>query len=156
VGLAHSLPHRRVVAIDGDGSLMLGLSSLALLGHAGPPNLALIVVDNESYMAIDGLPSPTKDGGVDLAATARACGVPFAVETRDLISFEEAASTAVSMHGCAVVVAKVEMAPGSGPTGMDGRENKYRFVRFIEGLEDRRIIQVSFMKSTGIAREGRS
>src|SRR6202035_1959974 len=41
VGLALAVPHRRVIAIDGDGSVLLEMNVLALLGQERPDNLSV-------------------------------------------------------------------------------------------------------------------
>jgi thiamine pyrophosphate-dependent acetolactate synthase large subunit-like protein len=47
LGLALAQPGRRVVAITGDGEMMMGLGSLAVVGDQAPKNLAVLVLDNE-------------------------------------------------------------------------------------------------------------
>src|SRR6266850_2723828 len=49
MGLAVSLPHRRVVILDGDGNLLLNLASLADLANQEIKNLLHVVLDNEAY-----------------------------------------------------------------------------------------------------------
>src|SRR5436190_13288013 len=44
LGLALGLPpSQRVVVVEGDGSLLMGFSTLATVGHLRPSNLVLIV-----------------------------------------------------------------------------------------------------------------
>ncbi|HEX6512629.1 MAG TPA: thiamine pyrophosphate-dependent enzyme, partial [Chloroflexota bacterium] len=49
MGLALALPHRRVIALESDGSVLLSLFNLATLGNLGLPNLAVFVFDNGVY-----------------------------------------------------------------------------------------------------------
>ena len=49
LGLALARPELRVFVVDGDGSLLMNLGSLATIGWTRPPNLVLIVWDNEEY-----------------------------------------------------------------------------------------------------------
>jgi len=72
LGLALGKPEQRVVVVEGDGSLLMGFSALATVGHLKPSNLVLIVLDNGVYLATGGQPTFAAD--VDLAAVARACG----------------------------------------------------------------------------------
>ena len=73
LGLAIGLPpERRVVVVEGDGSLLMGFSALATVGHLRPRNLVLIVLDNGVYLATGGQPTFAAD--IDLAGVARACG----------------------------------------------------------------------------------
>src|SRR5262245_25811774 len=73
LGLALGLAEdQRVVVVEGDGSLLMGFSSLATVGHLKPRNLVLIVLDNGVYLATGGQPTFAAD--IDLAGVARACG----------------------------------------------------------------------------------
>src|SRR5947208_14605639 len=51
LGMALGLPHRKIVALDGDGSLLMNLCSLATIARMQPKNLVHIVFDNEVYEA---------------------------------------------------------------------------------------------------------
>jgi len=62
----------RVVVVEGDGSLLMGLSSLATIGHLAPERLLLVVFDNGVYLATGGQPTAARD--VDYVAAAVACG----------------------------------------------------------------------------------
>jgi thiamine pyrophosphate-dependent acetolactate synthase large subunit-like protein len=62
----------RVVVVEGDGSLLMGFSALATVGHLKPRNLVLIVLDNGVYLATGGQPTAARDA--DLVGVARACG----------------------------------------------------------------------------------
>ncbi|MFD0745285.1 thiamine pyrophosphate-dependent enzyme [Phytohabitans flavus] len=62
----------KVVAVEGDGSLLMGLSVLSTAGHLKPDNLAVLLLDNGVYLATGG--QPTASAGVDLVAVALACG----------------------------------------------------------------------------------
>jgi len=48
-GLAISKPNKKVICIDGDGSLLMNLGSLSTIANNHPQNLTLIVIDNSSY-----------------------------------------------------------------------------------------------------------
>lgn len=73
LGLALAQPERRVLVLTGDGDLLMGLGSLATIATQRPNNLALIVIDNESY-AETGMQATATAGAVDLPAMARAAG----------------------------------------------------------------------------------
>jgi thiamine pyrophosphate-dependent enzyme len=74
LGLALARPDVRVIVLDGDGSLLMNLGSLATIGLVGPANLVVIVMDNEEYATTGGQPTPTAHGA-DLDAAARALGI---------------------------------------------------------------------------------
>src|SRR4029079_7818397 len=62
VGLALCLPTERVFAIEGDGSMLAGLSVLPTIARYRPRNLVVIVVDNHAYVTTGGIPSATASG----------------------------------------------------------------------------------------------
>jgi len=72
VGLADRPRGEKVVVIEGDGSLLMGFSTLATVGHLKPRNLVLLVLDNGVYLATGGQPTAARDA--DFVAVARACG----------------------------------------------------------------------------------
>ena len=49
LGIALSLPQRKVIVLDGDGSLLINLCGLPTAAWAAPPNLIHIVFDNQVY-----------------------------------------------------------------------------------------------------------
>jgi thiamine pyrophosphate-dependent acetolactate synthase large subunit-like protein len=72
LGLALVQPNRRVLVVTGDGEMLMGMGSLATIGVQQPPNLTIVVIDNERY-GETGMQATHTAHGVDLAATARAC-----------------------------------------------------------------------------------
>jgi thiamine pyrophosphate-dependent acetolactate synthase large subunit-like protein len=136
-GLAIGLPHRRVVSLDTDGGLLFNLGILATLGNEQPPNLLVVVWDNECYQSIGGPPTHTAFGRVDLAAIARGAGVGDAHTARDAGEFAALCKQGLQADRPFVIVAKVDP---SVPQGIrrkhsDGREDKYIFVRHVEQTE---------------------
>jgi thiamine pyrophosphate-dependent acetolactate synthase large subunit-like protein len=149
LGLALALPHRRVIAIDGDGSMLLSLGALTTVGNAAPPNLIVLIFDNRSYASTGALPTAT--GGVtDLPTIARGAGVRQVRAVHTVSAFTAAVREAFEGGGPWVIVANVnaETEP-VGPKLMDGRENKYRFVRYVEQSEGITILKPSIVGRRG-------
>ena len=73
LGLALAQPQRRVLVITGDGEMLMGLGSLATIGAQQPPNLTVVVIDNERY-GETGMQTTHTAQGVDLSAVAHSCG----------------------------------------------------------------------------------
>lgn len=136
-GLAAGLPHRRVVSLDTDGGLLFNLGILATLGNEQPPNLFVVVWDNERYQSIGGPPTHTASGRVDLAGIARASGVTEAYTARTVEEFAAHCAAGLAAEVPYLVVAKVsgETVPGIRRKHSDGREDKYVFVRHVEESE---------------------
>src|SRR2546428_172493 len=83
LGLALAQPRRRVVVITGDGEMLMGIGSLATIGVQQPPNLTLVVIDNERY-GETGMQETHTAHGVDLAGVARACCFKYSKTTSSL------------------------------------------------------------------------
>lgn len=72
LGLARSQPTRRVVCLDGDGSVLMHMGGLAIVAQSGQENLIHVVLNNGAHDSVGG--QPTCAFAVDIAAVARACG----------------------------------------------------------------------------------
>ena len=90
LGLALALPHRRIIAFETDGSVLMNLGGLTTLARYAPPNLTHLVFDNESLLSVGGFPTATATGS-DLAGIARAAGITHACEVRELDEFRQVA-----------------------------------------------------------------
>ena len=132
LGLALHLPHERIVVLDGDGSLLMNLGTLATLARYRPPNLVHIVFDNGSLLSTGGFDSHTTSGITDLAAIARGAGIEHVVSVDSAMAFGEAAIDAFARNDLSLIVAKVA-AVGPNHYGMDLHlpENAFRFRRWI-------------------------
>lgn len=105
LGLALACPEQRVVAIEGDGSMLMALGVFTTIGRYQPSNLGIIVFDNGHYVTTgDGQVPTATTTGTDLAAIARAAGIPNATCVEGMAAFEAALFDA----GPWVVVAKVD------------------------------------------------
>ena len=82
LGLAMARPEKRVVLMTGDGELLMGLGILATIANRRPANLAMLVMDNESYLETGGQPTATA-GPADLEAIARGAGIGTTCTVRE-------------------------------------------------------------------------
>jgi sulfopyruvate decarboxylase subunit beta len=123
-----------VVALDGDGSLLMNLGTLSTMARYKPGNLLHIVLDNESLLSVGGFPTATATG-TDLAGVARASGIPRVSGARTVSDFKLAVSEALAGHTLATIVAKVEAVPP--PTyhmDLTLLENRFQFWRHLQSL----------------------
>src|SRR5437868_13314084 len=95
LGIALARPELQVVVLDGDGSLLMNLGSLTTMARYRPKNLLHIVFDNESLLSVGGFPTATATG-TDLAGVARASGVPFVAEVRDVETLQSTVRDALA------------------------------------------------------------
>lgn len=118
LGLALAQPHRRVIVVNGDGSMLMNLGSLVTITAAAPQNLILIVADNGVYEVTGSQPTPGAAAGradgksVDFEAMARACGF------RSIFQFSNAAQWAQDLErvlramGPTFVLLDISSVPG--------------------------------------------
>jgi len=135
LGMALGLPRRKIVALDGDGSLLMNLSSLPTIARMAPKNLVHIVFDNEVYEA-SGSKQTATGAGTDLVGIARAAGIKNALWANSLDDFAKAISASMSRQELSFIGAKVTTERTEvSPYPIDEVENKYRFVRHVEKTE---------------------
>lgn len=87
LGLALARPDKRIVVLDGDGSLLMNLGTLVTIASQKPTNLLHFVCENGMYEANGGHPIPGHDQ-VDFAGIAAAAGYPRTDTIATLDAFE--------------------------------------------------------------------
>ena len=147
LGMALGLPHRKIIALDGDGSLLMNLCSLPTIARMHPSNLLHIVFDNEVYEA-SGSKKTATAAGTDLVGVAGAAGIKNAGWANNLSDFGRAISAGMSGNelifiGAKVTTERTEVAPYP----MDEVENKYRFIRYVERTEQVEILKTNLPAS---------
>ena len=134
LGLAIAQPGRRVLALSGDGDLLMGVGSLATAAVQAPANLAIVALDNERY-GETGMQETATASGVDLTGIARACGFAIAETIREEAEFAAALPQILGAPGPCFFTIKVraEKLPLVLPP-KDGTELKLRFRRALLGV----------------------
>jgi thiamine pyrophosphate-dependent acetolactate synthase large subunit-like protein len=117
LGLALGLPGRRVIVLDGDGSLLMNLGSLVTIAGAAPRNLVHFVCQNGSYEANGGHPLPNP--AVDFAGIARSAGIRSCYTFSELSEFESRVPELLKAEGPIFAALKVEQGPFVQPDYAD-------------------------------------
>lgn len=131
LGLALAQPTRKVLVITGDGEMLMGLGALATIAVSRPPNLSILVQDNEHY-GETGMQETATKHGVDLVGMARAAGFPrtMLVTKPDEVP---ALRTAIhAMNGSLFALAKIDA--GNLPLVLPPREGAYLQARMREAV----------------------
>ena len=143
LGIALSLPKRKVFVFDGDGALWMNLGSLATIGLHQPKNLIHICWDNQQYESSGGEPTASTAGNVDFAAVARSAGIKSSRAVSAVDELQQAVSHALNHDGPHFIWARIEAGRAEAPPlRYDELENKYRFIRYIEETEGTNILRV--------------
>jgi sulfopyruvate decarboxylase subunit beta len=140
LGLALAQPDRKVVVVDGDGSVLMNLGGLTTMARSRPRNLVHLIFDNETLLSVGGgAPggyrwfTTATSTGTDLAGIAKAAGFPRSQLVRELDAFEEAALDAINGDDLSCVVAKVEAEmPKSFLMDVHMLENRFEFPRALQ------------------------
>jgi thiamine pyrophosphate-dependent acetolactate synthase large subunit-like protein len=139
LGLALALPHRRILALETDGSVLMNTGALCTLGSQRPGNLTVVVMDNELYESIGGAPTLTSHN-TDLAGMAAGAGCVNAMTVRDPERLRNEFERMWLDDQMGYIVAKIEHGKHPWPLdklkSTDGVEDKYNFIRYIEKLEN--------------------
>ena len=106
LGLALARPERRVIVLDGDGSLLMNLGTLVTIAGAAPKNLVHIVCQNSTYEANGGHPLPNP--GVDFLGIARSAGIKSCYSFSELAEFTAGIAGALKAPGPVFAVLKLE------------------------------------------------
>jgi thiamine pyrophosphate-dependent acetolactate synthase large subunit-like protein len=112
LGLALAQPSRRVLVITGDGEMLMGLGSLATIAVQRPPNLTLVVLDNERF-GETGMQKTHTAHGVDLVGMATAAGFSTSLSVRH--SVDVAKLRELAQSGAGPIFAQVKIDPEALP-----------------------------------------
>ena len=121
LGIALATPDQRVVSIEGDGSLIAGMTTLTSIARHRPPNLVVIVLDNGIYATGvgfgEGITEETAAShGTRIDAVAVACGMPtdLVIRVDDVGAFTAAIGHAMIEPGPWLIVADIDTSDATG------------------------------------------
>lgn len=130
LGVALAQPQRRVFALEGDGSLLMQLGSLATIANLAPRNLTIIVWDNAMYQITGAQPTATA-GRADLVEMARAAGIAQGAWAADEVDFERLVTRSLEGDGPSFIGARID---GQSPAKQTPREPVIIKDNFMRGL----------------------
>ncbi len=147
LGMALGLQQRKIIALDGDGSLLMNLCSLPTMARMQPKNLVHIVFDNEVYEA-SGSKKTATAAGTDLVGIARAAGIAQARWAHSVGEFATFVAEALNGDELFFIGVKVSTERTEVPPyPIDEVENKYRFIRHVEKTEKIAILKTNLPSS---------
>lgn len=131
LGLALAQPKRKVLVVTGDGEMLMGLGSLAVIGSHKPRNLSIVVLDNEQY-GETGMQDTVTASGVDLAGIAKSAGftTTMSIKTKSELSLLKNQIYKVSKTTSGPLFAQVKVDPEKLPLVLPPREGAYLKNRF--------------------------
>src|ERR1700704_2384909 len=128
LGVTLAQPERGVIALEGDGSLLMSLGCLATIATQKPRNLTVILWDNGIYQITGKQPTATSHA-TDIVAVARGAGMAHRPWVRDEAHFEELIARGFEQGGPTLVAAKIDDKPGEIQPPRDPALVRNRFMK---------------------------
>ena len=130
LGVALGRPHRRVLCIDGDGSFIMHMGSLPIIGSLKPSNFVHILLNNSAHESVGG--QETVAGAMDISKIVKACGYKEYFQAGNTLEIEECWERIKRLQGPVLLEIKVCLGsrddlgrPDSTPI-----QNKQSFMEF--------------------------
>lgn len=133
LGIALAQPRRRVICLDGDGSMLMHLGATAIIGDLQPANLVHVLLNNASHESVGG--QPTVAGRLDFERIARGCGYR-AYHAADDLAGIDAAFGRLGAHAGPQLL-EIHLQPGAradlGRPTSTPQQNKAAFMAHARG-----------------------
>ena len=132
IGLGLALSQdKKVIALDGDGSVLMNFGTLPTIANNPAPNFILLIIDNGSYGSTGDQPTYTAMK-TSLADVARACGCEHVVECQAEQAYETV-ETALAADHMTIIICKCESGNIKVPViEMDPVVIKDRFMKVVQ------------------------
>jgi thiamine pyrophosphate-dependent acetolactate synthase large subunit-like protein len=127
LGVALAQPERRVVALEGDGSLLMQIGALSTVASLRPKNLTMIVMDNGIYQITGSQPTPAA-AVADIVAIAVGSGLAKSAWAADEEDFERLVESSLKATEPNLIAARIDDKPGVGTTRRDPVQIRERFM----------------------------
>src|SRR5918912_341152 len=111
LGIALAQPQRRIIIVDGDGSLLMQLGSLVTIAGAAPANLFHFVFENGVYETSGSQPLPG-EGRFDMVEMARGAGYSSVLRFEDASEFAKELPGVLRKRGPVFVSVRTEPEDG--------------------------------------------
>ena len=131
LGVAINKPDEKVWCIDGDGSVLMHMGSMAVVGNVNPSNLVHVVINNGAHETVGGM--PTVASTMDLVSIAKSCGYSYAVSVDSFDDLDDELKAAKSRNElCFIeVLSSIGAREDLGRPTTTAIENKRNFMKFI-------------------------
>lgn len=131
LGIALSKPNRNVYCIDGDGSLIMHMGSLGIIGQQKPKNFRHIVINNGAHDSVGG--QPTAGFDIDIPGIAKSCGYNAVFTAKNKEELSSNLKNLISTEGPSLLEIKVSKGHRKdlGRPTTTPEENKKAFMKFL-------------------------
>ena len=132
LGVAINKPDKKVWCIDGDGSVLMHMGAMAVVGSNNPKNLVHIVINNGAHETVGGM--PTVATNMDLIKIADACGYSYAVSVDNFKDLDTELEKVKSLNElCFIeIMCSIGAREDLGRPTTTALENKENFMEFLK------------------------
>lgn len=136
LGIAINKPSQRIWCVDGDGSALMHMGAMAVIGANKPDNLIHVVINNGAHETVGGM--PTVAGVVNFVQIALACGYPKAVSVDTFEDLDEVLESAKDGRELTFIEVKCSIGARDnlGRPTTTALENKINFMKYLKELDD--------------------
>jgi thiamine pyrophosphate-dependent acetolactate synthase large subunit-like protein len=118
LGVAIAQPHRKVIALEGDGSILMQLGSLSTVAARAVKNLCIVIMDNGAYQITGGQKTQT-ELGADVVGIAKASGIPQSNWAADEDAFVELIGRSLKEDGPWLIGCRIDSGKPKDTTERD-------------------------------------
>lgn len=127
-GIASQKPETKVWIIDGDGSALMHMGAMAVIGANAPKNIVHIVINNGAHETVGGMPTVAER--IDLVKIAQGCGYENVSCAADFDELDAALGAAKETKTLTLIEVKCAIGARAdlGRPTTKAKENKEQFI----------------------------
>ena len=131
LGVAINKPDEKIWCIDGDGSALMHMGSMGVVGNVKPKNLVHIVINNGAHETVGGMPTVAES--MDLVSIAKSCGYSYAVSVDNFDDLDSELNKIKNMDELSFieVMCSIGARDDLGRPTTTAIENKENFMNFL-------------------------
>lgn len=131
LGVAINKPDEKIWCIDGDGSVLMHMGAMAVVGSTNPKNLVHIVINNEAHETVGGMPTVAND--MDIVSIAKACGYSYVTSVDNFEDLDNELANVKNLDELSLIEIKSSIGAREdlGRPTTTAIENKENFMNYI-------------------------
>jgi len=147
LGIALQKQDKQIYCFDGDGSVIMHMGSLAIIGQQAPKNFKHIIFNNGAHDSVGG--QPTVGFEINLQSIAKDCGYKTTLKAESKLEVIEKINLIKSVEGPAFLEIKVNKGARKdlGRPTKSSKENKKDFMGFLEKWSKKNILDLELLKN---------
>lgn len=137
LGIAFQMPEKKIWIIDGDGSVLMHMGSMAVMGASAPKNIVHIVINNGAHESVGGLPTVAKN--LNFIEVAKGCGYLKAVSVDNFEDLDVALKEAKEKDVLTLIDVKCAIGARDdlGRPTSSAKENKEIFMEYLLSINNK-------------------